>query len=133
MTLSICAAESYKCGLRLVAVRALCVRPSPLSTETASLTSQFAVSRHHAHAQKVRVELAVSSRSLQLGLVLVDTMLVAGVSQARTVAAVGAVDEVLFVPNPVSEMNEMAFYQEAVELHARSPAAGRSLRMESQC
>lgn len=47
------------------------------------------------HVQKFRVKASpVPSRSLQLGLVLVDTMLVAGVGQARTVGAVGTVDEV---------------------------------------
>lgn len=67
------------------------------------------------HVQKIRVEPPVSSRGLQLGLVLVDTMLVAGVGQARTVAAVGAVDEVLLIKESVSKINEMEFHQEAIE------------------
>lgn len=67
-----------------------------IADRTANLTSQAAMSRHHSHAPKNRVgETSVSSRGLQLGLVLVNSMLVAGVLQAGAVAAVGAVDEVL--------------------------------------
>lgn len=96
VTLSICAAESSdKCYTHLIPCASR-VRPSSLPTETANLTSQSAVTGHHSHAPKNRVgETSVSSRGLQLGLVLVNSMLVAGVLQAGAVAAVGAVDEVL--------------------------------------
>lgn len=74
----------------------MCFPRASILRETAKLTSQAAMSRHHSHVQKNRVgETSVSSRGLQLGLVLVNSMKVAGVLQAGAVAAVGAVDEVL--------------------------------------
>lgn len=76
------------------------VLPSTLSTEM-TLTSRADTSRHHSHAQPKRGWLKsppmASSRSLQLGLVVVDAVLVAGIRQAGAVAAVGAADHGLLI------------------------------------
>ena len=69
---------------------------------------QAAVSRHYfARPKKTKTDSKLPrclSHSLQLGLILVNTMLVAGVGQAGAVAAVGAVDQVLFIKIDISNM-----------------------------
>ena len=81
------------------------MRPSSLSTETTTTSLPKPPYLDSTRTPKKRSQpdaTSVSSRSLQLGLVLVDTVLVAGAGQARTVGAVGAVDQVLSIKIDVS-------------------------------